>query len=107
MHQDSPSAPHTLGSLDIRCCIFNVDDLGLSRGVNEGVVETHLAGLVHSASLMVEGPAIDHAITLAQGHSGLSVGLHTQLTDEDGAERVALDDPGLVAAELDRQLHPF
>ena len=37
----------------MRTLIVNADDFGLSPGVNDGVLQAHVAGIVTSASLMV------------------------------------------------------
>ena len=42
---------------ETRRLIVNADDLGLSAGVNRGIVEAHARGIVTSASLMVRQPA--------------------------------------------------
>ena len=65
-------------------CIVNVDDFGTSAGVNRAVIEAHCAGIVTSTSLMVDRPLAAAAAALAAQHPGLGVGLHAQLTEEDG-----------------------
>ena len=83
-----------------RVLIVNADDLGLSPGVNAGIIEAHLRGIVTSASLMVRQPAAREAARLARAHPGLSVGLHLDLCEwqyRDGVwqleyEVVALQD---------------
>src|SRR4051794_22877892 len=62
-----------------RCLIVNADDLGYSRGVNRGIVEAHLHGLVTSASLMVRQAATGEAILASRECPGLSLGLHVDL----------------------------
>jgi len=56
--------------------IINADDFGISRGVNIGVIETAEAGVVTSASLIVNLPAFADAISRAQSCPDLSLGLH-------------------------------
>lgn len=90
-----------------RYLIVNADDFGTSNGVNQGVVEVYRAGVLTSASLMVTRPAAEAAVELAAELPRLSVGLHTDLTGEEGPPRVDIDDPDAVAAELDRQLDRF
>ncbi len=82
--------------------IVNADDLGLTDGVNDGVIEAHEHGIVTSASLMVSGPAATHAARAARAHPGLSVGLHFV---EDRA--AILDDATALAAAFDAQLRRF
>jgi predicted glycoside hydrolase/deacetylase ChbG (UPF0249 family) len=60
--------------------IVNADDLGLTRGVNQGVFEAHRRGLVTSATLMVNQPAAAEVRALSDSCPGLGIGLHLQLT---------------------------
>jgi len=77
----------------MRMLIINADDFGLSRGVNEGILEAHTHGIVTSTSLLVLGPAAGGAAAAAAEHPALSVGLHfvddgiADLDDPDDAER--------------------
>jgi hopanoid biosynthesis associated protein HpnK len=61
--------------------IINGDDFGASREVNEAVILAHRRGILTSASLMVSGPACEHAIELAKENPLLAVGLHVTLVD--------------------------
>jgi predicted glycoside hydrolase/deacetylase ChbG (UPF0249 family) len=84
-----------------RLLVVNADDLGLSPGVNEGILDAHANGIVTSASLMVNRPGAEHAAALLDAHPALSVGLHFE---EDRVHD--LDDPGqakkLFGAQLER-----
>ncbi|MDF4952104.1 ChbG/HpnK family deacetylase, partial [Vibrio parahaemolyticus] len=51
--------------------IFNADDFGLTRGVNNGIVKAHQQGVVHSTTMMVGMDAEQHALELARHNSGL------------------------------------
>ena len=81
--------------------VVNADDLGMSPGVNDGIIDAHANGIVTSASLMVNRPGAEHAAALLRSHASLSVGLH--LEDDGVAD---LDDPRqaaeLFAAQLER-----
>lgn len=90
-----------------RYLIVNADDFGAGRGVNRGIVEVYRAGVLTSASLMVTQPGTEDAVELAAAMDRLSLGLHTDLTGEDGPPRVDLDDAAAVASELDGQLERF
>jgi predicted glycoside hydrolase/deacetylase ChbG (UPF0249 family) len=59
--------------------IVNADDLGLSEGVNAGIIESHTRGVVTSASLMVLRPAAAAAAAEVRGHPDLAIGLHLEL----------------------------
>ncbi len=60
--------------------VVNADDLGMTRGVNRGVIEAHRRGLVTSTSLIANGAAFDDAVAGIRQCPGLSVGLHVNLT---------------------------
>jgi predicted glycoside hydrolase/deacetylase ChbG (UPF0249 family) len=79
----------------VRNLIVNADDFGASEGVNRGILECHVDGVVTSASLMVDGSAAREAAQAVRDHPGLSVGLHF------------VDDGDDVARALTRQLHLF
>lgn len=59
--------------------VVNADDLGLSAGINNGVVRAHRDGIVTSASLMVRQPAAEAAAELVQDLPNLGLGLHVDL----------------------------
>jgi hopanoid biosynthesis associated protein HpnK len=62
--------------------IINADDLGLTPGVNRGIIRAFQAGIVTSASLLVTGSAFEEAIALARQNPELDVGLHLALVEE-------------------------
>ncbi|CAM4062117.1 hypothetical protein BAMA_00940 [Bacillus manliponensis] len=73
--------------------IVNADDFGLSEGVNYGIIDGHVNGLVNSATMMMNMPGVEHAVQLAKHHKTLGVGIHLVLT----AGKPLLDDvPSLV-----------
>jgi predicted glycoside hydrolase/deacetylase ChbG (UPF0249 family) len=86
--------------------IVNVDDFGISSGVNRAVVEAHLADVVTSASLMVNVAEVEEAVALSNAHSGLSIGLHVNFTNE-GDPVVDLADSLACEVELNSQLARF
>jgi predicted glycoside hydrolase/deacetylase ChbG (UPF0249 family) len=61
-----------------RVLIVNADDLGLSEGVNAGIVKAHEQGILTSASLMVRWPAAEQAADYARA-GRLDLGLHVDL----------------------------
>ena len=95
--------------------IVNADDFGYSPGVNQGIIQSHVQGIVTSTSLMVRGAAIDLAVQYCRDHPLLSVGLHLDFGEwifRNGEWRalytvVPLEDLRLVEAEIDRQLKQF
>ena len=54
------------GAASDRFIIVNADDLGLSAEVDRGLLEAHDAGIVTSASLLVDGPDAEAAIQQAR-----------------------------------------
>jgi predicted glycoside hydrolase/deacetylase ChbG (UPF0249 family) len=87
--------------------VVNADDLGLSRGINRGIVHAHLHGMVTSASLVVIGPRAREAVTMTADCPDLSLGLHFTATAEDGEPLHDLHDPVLLRSEVDRQVDAF
>lgn len=81
--------------------IVNADDFGMTAGVNQGIVEAHLRGILTSTSLMVHRPGAEQAAALAREHPRLSIGLHFE---DDSPE---LDEPGHAAREFADQLRRF
>ena len=65
----------------MRRLIVNADDFGLTAGVNRAIVETHIGGVVSSATLMANGARFEDAVTAARLAPNLSVGCHVVLVD--------------------------
>jgi chitin disaccharide deacetylase len=65
----------------VRSLIVNADDLGWTEGVNRGIAEAHLHGIVTSASLLANGRAFESAVKLALTTPGLGIGVHLNLSD--------------------------
>lgn len=59
--------------------IFNADDFGFTRDVNEGIVEAHRLGVLTATTLMANGDAFDHAVLCAKETPSLDVGVHLVL----------------------------
>jgi predicted glycoside hydrolase/deacetylase ChbG (UPF0249 family) len=60
--------------------IVNADDFGLCPGVNHGIIDCHVNGIVNSATMMMNMPGTEHAIQLAKATPTLGVGIHLVLT---------------------------
>ncbi|MDX1614784.1 MAG: ChbG/HpnK family deacetylase [Candidatus Promineifilaceae bacterium] len=60
--------------------IINADDFGLSPGVNSAVRQLHQQSRLTSASLMVNSPWSEEALTYARNNSDLQIGVHLNLT---------------------------
>ena len=64
-----------------RRLIVNADDFGRSKSINDAVTVAHRAGILTTASLMVNEPATDEAVALARENPRLGVGLHLSLSE--------------------------
>ncbi|MCS7043172.1 MAG: ChbG/HpnK family deacetylase [Bryobacteraceae bacterium] len=62
-----------------RILTVNADDFGFTRGVNRGIVDCHLRGILTSTTLMANGEAFEDAVRLAREHPTLDVGAHFAL----------------------------
>jgi chitin disaccharide deacetylase len=89
-----------------RYVIINADDFGASTGINRGIVECHVSGVVTSTSLMVTGRALGEAVALSRDYPRLGIGLHWDVCGED-ERQFDLDDHDAVRDEFHRQLDMF
>jgi hopanoid biosynthesis associated protein HpnK len=72
-------ADRSPSSQQSRRLIINADDFGRSTAINQAVIRAHQQGVLTSASLMVNEPAFDEAVTLARANPRLGTGLHLTL----------------------------
>lgn len=86
--------------------VINADDFGASVGLNRGILEAHLRGVVTSASLMVTGRAVQEAAAMSRAYPGLSVGLHWDVWGESERD-FDISDQAAVRAEFHRQIEAF
>lgn len=63
----------------IKKLVVNADDFGFTRDVNDGIVEAHRSGILTATTLMANGEAFDHAITLVGENPALDIGCHLVL----------------------------
>lgn len=63
--------------------IINADDLGLTSGINLGILQACKKGIVTSASLMVERPAAFHGVKIFKDNKKISLGLHFEIEKKD------------------------
>lgn len=77
--------------------IVNADDLGMSRGITDGIILAHRYGFVTSASLMANMPAAEYAVGRLANASRLGVGIHLNIC-QGRPLLPARDVPSLVAA---------
>lgn len=63
--------------------IVNADDLGADEARNEGIFEAMRAGVVTSATILPNGPALGHALAgiRSGGFARVSFGVHLNLTE--------------------------
>ncbi|MGA2915192.1 MAG: ChbG/HpnK family deacetylase [Sedimentisphaerales bacterium] len=65
----------------LRKLIINADDFGLCKGVNKAVFEAHTTGVLTSATIMANMPALYEAIMMAKNMPTLGVGVHLNIID--------------------------
>ncbi len=87
--------------------IVNGDDLGASPGINRGILEAHLHGILTSASLMVNRAAAREAAEMSRAYPKLSVGLHADLDPESAEPFTDAHPEERCRAALDRQWTRF
>jgi predicted glycoside hydrolase/deacetylase ChbG (UPF0249 family) len=61
--------------------IVNADDFGLTKEINDGIIDAHLNGIVTSTTVMVNGNALEDAIIKIKKYKKLGIGLHFNLTE--------------------------
>lgn len=61
--------------------VVNADDFGMTEGTNRAILDAHAHGIVSSTSLLANGLAFDHAVSLARDAPTLAVGVHLTLTE--------------------------
>ncbi len=89
-----------------RHLIINADDFGLSTGVNRGIADCHIRGVVTSTSLMVNRPGVLEAVAISRDLPQLSIGLHWDGGGE-GLPELDRGDVPRVREEFHRQLDRF
>lgn len=62
--------------------LVTADDFGLTNGINNGIIDAFKKGIVTRASLMANGEAFEHAVSLAKRNLDLKVGVHLTLIEE-------------------------
>lgn len=62
--------------------IFNADDFGMSRGINQAIAKAYHDGILNSTSIMINLKFVDEALELKKEMPDLNVGLHLNLTNE-------------------------
>lgn len=88
--------------------IFNADDFGFTRDVNEGIVEAHRDGVLTATTLMANGDAFDHAVACALDTPTLDIGVHLVMVQGQSVARPGHSMPAtlqdLTMALLRRQI---
>lgn len=70
--------------VDARLLIINADDFGMCNAINEAIIQTLMAGVVHSTSLMVPCPWALQAMRFLSEHQEIPFGIHlTVICDSD------------------------
>jgi len=87
--------------------IVNADDFGLTGGVNRAIARAHGQGIVTSATLMANGPALDEAVRFAKDTRALSVGCHIVLVDGKPVLPISVVPSLVEGQQLRRKLWKF
>jgi predicted glycoside hydrolase/deacetylase ChbG (UPF0249 family) len=61
--------------------IVHADDLGISRGITDRIIETHRSGAVRRTSIVANGEAFDYAVDRLCEYPGLSWSVHLNLVE--------------------------
>ncbi|MBI3877038.1 MAG: hopanoid biosynthesis-associated protein HpnK [Verrucomicrobia bacterium] len=88
-----------------RRLVVNADDFGRSTEINQAVIRAHREGILTTASLMVNGRAVDEAVELAKENPNLGVGLHLTLLCGRSALKPT-EIPGLVDKNYEFTYNP-
>jgi len=80
-----------------RILTVNADDFGFTRGVNRGIVDCHLRGILTATTLMANGEAFEDAVRLARQTPTLDIGAHLVLV-QGRSVRTGRPLPATVAA---------
>ncbi len=67
--------------MESRILIINADDMGYTRGINDAIIRCATHGVLRSTTLMANGAAFEHAVSLLRNVENLGVGIHLVLTD--------------------------
>ena len=73
----------------MKSIIITADDLGLDTNINRGIAEAYQKGIVTSAALLMNAPATDEGIAIAQGNPNLEVGIHLSIVEGYSLRNVA------------------
>ena len=64
----------------MRRLIITADDFGISKGVNDGILEAFQRGLVRNTALMVNYEDVEQSAIALKSTTGLEIGIHLNLT---------------------------
>src|SRR4030065_94425 len=67
--------------------IVTADDFGLTKGINEGIIDAHRKGIVTRTSKIANGETFEHAVLLSKQNKDLKVGVHLTLVAESPINR--------------------
>jgi predicted glycoside hydrolase/deacetylase ChbG (UPF0249 family) len=66
----------------VKRLIVTADDVGLHRGMTDGALRAHEAGIVTACSIVANGASFEHAVERLRDHPKLCVGIHLALVEE-------------------------
>ncbi|RMH59783.1 MAG: ChbG/HpnK family deacetylase [Candidatus Hydrogenedentota bacterium] len=74
-----PSWKSTEAAEAMKFLVVSADDFGWSRDVNEGILESHLSGVVTAAGLLANAPDFTDAVARAFDTPSLDIGIHLNI----------------------------
>jgi chitin disaccharide deacetylase len=81
VYDSTDAGPSDMGAGAGRVLIVTADDLGYAQGVNLGIGECLTEGIVRSASIMANGKAFEHAVSMVRHRKEWGIGVHLVLTE--------------------------
>jgi len=89
----------------MKSVIISADDFGLTESINKGIIQAYKEGAVSSASLMVNMPGFEDAVSLIKDNHGLDIGLHVNIYRgkpvlQEGRIRSLIDENGFFLQDI-------
>lgn len=60
--------------------IVNADDLGFTKGINEGIYDGYKNGIIRSTTALVNSPYFEEGLKMLDGKPDFGIGVHLNLT---------------------------
>lgn len=96
IHQTPGAARPVAARKPGRPLIINADDYGLTAGISQGILRSHVNGIVTSTSVLVVGRGFQRSAPWIAGSDTLDVGIHLAAVGEDPPVLSSREIPTLV-----------